>query len=386
MGLLQALFGNQQQAQPGWQGQMNYQQPAQDVPPQSLIQSILAARQQPQQQPAQNAQGIQPQQVTSDFLNAINQSIDPSYSDIGNAAISRFVKKDPTITAQSMAVGRITPQLEMLKSLSESNRNNALAANGGSSGSTILAARTLMQENPNLSFADAFSMAKSGLGQGVTYGDGTVKPMQGAPQAAGAMAAGKETGQKGVELQYAAPIEAAKMSGRGEIRPTEQLSKGQNQLSKVIGDISSYYDDLDSIGTAVSTQNSAGMNALNYMRNSSAGQMLGKIGGTNEQSIRNEINQAIPNLINAIRSSTGMSAKAMDSNAELKFYLQQATDPTLDIQANKAALARIQSMYGTGGAGGQSMGTTSAQPQNIEATQNLDGIDYVKINGEWHQK
>ena len=40
----------------------------------------------------------------------------------------------------------------------------------------------------------------------------------------------------------------------------------------------------------------------------------------------------------------GISAKQLDSNAELKLWLSAATDPTLDLQANKSALANLERM------------------------------------------
>jgi hypothetical protein len=50
--------------------------------------------------------------------------------------------------------------------------------------------------------------------------------------------------------------------------------------------------------------------------------------------------------LQAIKNATGMSAKQMDSNAELQMYLRSATDPTIDIQANLQALDNLESMFG----------------------------------------
>ena len=55
-----------------------------------------------------------------------------------------------------------------------------------------------------------------------------------------------------------------------------------------------------------------------------------------------------PLLLQAIMKATGMSAKQMDSNAELKLYLSTATDPTKGLQANMEALDRIEKLYGSG--------------------------------------
>lgn len=55
-----------------------------------------------------------------------------------------------------------------------------------------------------------------------------------------------------------------------------------------------------------------------------------------------------PLLLQAIMKATGMSAKQMDSNAELKLYLATATDPQKGLEANLEALDRIESLYGGG--------------------------------------
>ena len=56
--------------------------------------------------------------------------------------------------------------------------------------------------------------------------------------------------------------------------------------------------------------------------------------------------QTRPLLMQAIMKASGMSAKQMDSNAEMKLWLATATDPTLDVQANIAALDRLEGMFG----------------------------------------
>jgi hypothetical protein len=84
------------------------------------------------------------------------------------------------------------------------------------------------------------------------------------------------------------------------------------------------------------------------MASSGAGQMLGKMFGTKNQSARNEVAMMRPALLAALMKATGMSSKQMDSNAELKLWLATATDPTLDIQANRAALNAIEQKYLSG--------------------------------------
>lgn len=146
---------------------------------------------------------------------------------------------------------------------------------------------------------------------------------------------------------------AAQKRGEGSITDVQQQDLGRQQVSSVIGDIGKYYDDLNRVGGTVNPENNAIENAAAYTGNSLVGQEFGKIAGTKNQSMRNKIEQSRPLLINAIRKATGMSAKAMDSNTELQFYLKAATDPTLDVKANKAALKNLEEIYGLGANGGQ---------------------------------
>lgn len=159
----------------------------------------------------------------------------------------------------------------------------------------------------------------------------------------------------GYDKNSSAAVTEAKASaqkrGEGAITEVQQQELGKKQVSGVIGDISKYYDDLGKSGGAVDPANNAIENVAAYTGNSRVGQEFGKMAGTKTQSIRNKIEQSRPLLINAIRKATGMSAKAMDSNTELQFYLKAATDPTLDIKANKTALKNLETIYGLGDGG-----------------------------------
>lgn len=157
-----------------------------------------------------------------------------------------------------------------------------------------------------------------------------------------------------------------------------QVNKARTQVSGILNDVRKNYQDLNTKGGMVDTNKSASSNIAASLGASNAGQFVGKKVGTEEQSIRNKINNQIPALINSIRQATGMSAKAMDSNAELQFYLQQASNPQLDIQANLSALDMLEKLYGAS----SSPKVTSATPtQSNTPTAPANGM--VKVsNGQ----
>lgn len=126
-------------------------------------------------------------------------------------------------------------------------------------------------------------------------------------------------------------------------------SQGGEAVSNNLGTLAAAYLKLDELGGIVNPDRNMVSNLVARAGASMAGQLAGGAVGTEEQSIRENINNMRPLLINAIRESTGMSAKAMDSNKELEFYLQAATDPKKDIYSNLVAIDVLDRTYGLGG-------------------------------------
>ncbi len=128
-----------------------------------------------------------------------------------------------------------------------------------------------------------------------------------------------------------------------------EADKSRGQVDNLVAQLGSYYDALSDEGGITSTGLRAGSNVMAGIASSGLGQATGRLFGTQAQSQRNSIVQTRPLLVQAIKNATGMSAKQMDSNVELKMMLATATDPTLDLEANRRALANLAALYGTGG-------------------------------------
>lgn len=128
----------------------------------------------------------------------------------------------------------------------------------------------------------------------------------------------------------------------------QQQNTGQESVSSVVSDLRDKYTKLKDLGGIVSTENNSFSNAAARLGSSGVGQAFGGVVGTQSQSSRDAIEMARPLLLASIMKATGMSAKQMDSNAELKLWLATATDPTKGLEANLEALNRIEKMYGSG--------------------------------------
>lgn len=146
--------------------------------------------------------------------------------------------------------------------------------------------------------------------------------------------------------QIIANNKAAEKIGSGEITDREKQNTGRQQISDMVKDVSDKITELEKMGGMVSSSNSAGQNVKAYLKNTTPGQFAQKLIGTDEQRIRNDIENAKPALINAVRQATGMGAKAMDSNTELEFYSRTTPNLTQDAKNAIQQLMRMNSLYG----------------------------------------
>jgi hypothetical protein len=138
----------------------------------------------------------------------------------------------------------------------------------------------------------------------------------------------------------------------------QTVNAGRETVDTLIAGLKDQYGILKEGGGITSKDNTL-MNVPAYLSSTGAGQATGKMFGTANQSARNTIVQSRPLLLAAIKNATGMSAKQMDSNVELKMYLAAATDPSLDYEANMAALNQLETLYGIGSKAG-TPGTANA--------------------------
>lgn len=147
----------------------------------------------------------------------------------------------------------------------------------------------------------------------------------------------------------------ARMAGAGEVSKlkAEQIRASQNAakslMSTSVSRLADAYMQLDRLGAVVSEQAPSERNIAARARASGVGQIVEGALGTKAQRYRDRIAQSRPLLVQAIRQATGMSAKAMDSNIELKFYLDAASDPTRNYIENLAAVYTLDKVYGSGG-------------------------------------
>lgn len=151
--------------------------------------------------------------------------------------------------------------------------------------------------------------------------------------------------------------------GPADIKAQAQANmkaSGATDVDLAVSTLRDAYDRLEEGGGITNSDKPGIANIIPSLSSSGAGQAVGKMLGTANQSARNDIAMTRPALLAALMKATGMSAKQMDSNAELKLWLATATDPTLDVGSNRRALNNIEKKYL--GARGESV---ASQNKNI---------------------
>lgn len=141
-----------------------------------------------------------------------------------------------------------------------------------------------------------------------------------------------------------------------------QKAAGASDVDAAVATLRNAYDRLETGGGITSTKNGVLGNLAASSSSSGVGQAVGRALGTNNQSARNDIAMTRPALLAALMKATGMSAKQMDSNAELKLWMATATDPTLDVEANRRALDAIERKYLAGSAPANPAAKASGKP------------------------
>lgn len=109
-------------------------------------------------------------------------------------------------------------------------------------------------------------------------------------------------------------------------------ARGAAEMSRVLKTMLDEYKTLDEARGITNTGRGMLDNVQAYSRASDTGQFIGRMVGSKDQSARDTINAMKPQVLSAIIAASGMSAKQLDSNAEMKLWLSATSDPQTSYQ------------------------------------------------------
>lgn len=142
----------------------------------------------------------------------------------------------------------------------------------------------------------------------------------------------------------------------------EKTTNAKTALQEELDNLRTQFTILDDAKAIPNSDRSGLSNAVASVQSSTAGQMAGRVLGTKEQDARNTIQSARLRLLNAIKGATGMSAQQLNSNVELKTWLDSLTNVSNSVQSNNAILDAIEERFVRGGGMSPSAPTAPTNP------------------------
>jgi hypothetical protein len=131
---------------------------------------------------------------------------------------------------------------------------------------------------------------------------------------------------------------AAMKSGTNKAGDPAMIETAQGNLDELRG----IYNDLNRRGAMVSPKQAADKNVVARIRASGIGQTLEGAVGTEAQTQRDRIASIRPQLMQSLAKATGMTGKQLDSNADVKLFMQTVTNPAASYEANMAAIDGLE--------------------------------------------
>jgi hypothetical protein len=125
----------------------------------------------------------------------------------------------------------------------------------------------------------------------------------------------------------------------------EKIQEGQVALGDTISTAETLVKDLAQMGGITSTSKGPLANLVTSLQTGTVGQMGGRVFGTKEQAKRDELKSIRLQLLNAVKEATGMSAQQLNSNVELKTYLDSLGSEGMTKEANLAILDNLSRRY-----------------------------------------
>jgi hypothetical protein len=156
----------------------------------------------------------------------------------------------------------------------------------------------------------------------------------------------------------------------------EAKKEGQQQFKDAVSDMEGLFTKLDKSGGIPSTKRGMLDNTMAAIGASGVGQATGRVVGTENQAVRDEINSSRLQLLNAIKSATGMSAQQMNSNVELQTWLNSLGSPGMTVEANKNILDNIKKRFGGEDSGADAGAGAKTVVREVKLKDGRTGVEY----------
>ena len=125
----------------------------------------------------------------------------------------------------------------------------------------------------------------------------------------------------------------------------DKVAEGKAGLSDTIEVAKTLVTDIEKMGGMTSTSKAPLANLITSLGTGTVGQFGGRLVGTETQAKRDELKSIRLQLLNAVKEATGMSSQQLNSNVELKTWLESLGGENMTKEANLAILNNISNRY-----------------------------------------
>jgi hypothetical protein len=125
----------------------------------------------------------------------------------------------------------------------------------------------------------------------------------------------------------------------------DKEEQGKAGLSDTLEVAKTLVTDLEKMGGMTSTSKAPLANLITSLGTGTVGQFGGRLVGTEAQAKRDELKSIRLQLLNAVKESTGMSSQQLNSNVELKTWLDSLGAEGMTKEANLAILNNLSNRY-----------------------------------------
>lgn len=125
----------------------------------------------------------------------------------------------------------------------------------------------------------------------------------------------------------------------------QQLEEGQANLQETVTTVRNTITKLAEAGAIPSTKSSPISNLFTSTQNTGVGQYLGQTFGTENQANRDVLSSLQLQMLNAVKSATGMSSTQLNSNMELQTWLNSLGNTKSTAEARLKIIDNIENAY-----------------------------------------
>jgi len=125
----------------------------------------------------------------------------------------------------------------------------------------------------------------------------------------------------------------------------DKIAEGKAGLSDTLEVAKTLVNDIAKLGGMTSTAKQPLANLVTSLGTGTVGQMAGQAFGTPTQAKRDELKSVRLQLLNAVKEATGMSAQQLNSNVELKTWLDSLGSEKMTKEANLAIINNISNRF-----------------------------------------